>query len=254
MKTRDEKRPVYRVMLREELCLGQNTKQRNPSATRIAKIQKKLLVWYSSNDRGYPWRRKSATKYQRVIAEVLLQRTKADVVGRMFDTFIAKYPSWSQLSGASKTELEDVLRPLGLWKRRAASMAALAQVMARNRGRFPKTRDVLETLPGVGQYVCNAILMFDQGVCQPLLDVNLARVLERLFGPRKLVDIRYDPYLQRLSLQIVQHQDPTSINWAFLDLSAVVCTIRSPKCNICPLHNHCCYASKREDPMSIEGA
>ena len=83
--------------------------------------------------------------------------------------------------------------------------------------------------------------MFDQGICQPLLDVNLARVLERLFGPRKLADIRFDPYLQELSLRVVQHESPTEVNWAFLDLAAMICTIRSPKCEVCPLRKQCCF-------------
>lgn len=237
--------------LGEPLCISQATTTASPSAARIWVIQRRLLRWYSINDRGYPWRRPSATKYQRVIAEVLLQRTKADVVARMFDAFIAKYPSWRRLAEASQAELENTLRPLGLWKRRAVSMGALAEVMSLRRGRFPKARHHLEQLPAVGQYVCNAILMFDQGICQPLLDVNLARVLERLFGPRKLADIRYDSYLQELSLRIVQHKNPDKINWAFLDLAAVVCTIRSPTCGVCPLRNQCCFASLNEnDPAA----
>jgi A/G-specific adenine glycosylase len=228
----------------EPLCISHAHPSALPSAHRVSLIQRNLLRWYSNNDRGYPWRRASATKYQRVIAEVLLQRTKADVVGKMFNSFIKTYPSWKRLGEASRGELEEVLRPLGLWKRRAVSMNALASAMSLRQGRFPKERRLLEELPAVGQYVCNAILLFDQGVCRPLLDVNLARVFERLFGPRKLADIRYDPFLQAVSLRIVQHKTPSLLNWAFLDLAALVCTIRSPKCEICPLRANCCYGSK----------
>lgn len=216
---------------------------KTPTPTRVKAIQRRLLAWYSINDRRYPWRRISATKYQRVIAEVLLQRTKADVVAKMFGSFVAKYPSWRRLAEAKQSELEDTLKPLGLWRRRAQSIGGFARAMNERRGRFPKERRDLETIPAVGQYVCNAILMFDQGLCQPLLDVNLTRVLERLFGPRKLADIRYDPYLQDLAVKMVQHVDPKRINWAFLDLSALVCTIRSPRCSVCPLRNHCCFYS-----------
>lgn len=227
----------------EPLCIGNRITPDFPSPERVATIQKHLLRWYKINDRGYPWRRPSATTYQRVIAEVLLQRTKADVVAKMFAPFIAKYPSWRRLAHASEGELQETLKPLGLWKRRALSVGAFAKAMNETRGRFPKERKRLEAIPAVGQYVCNAILLFDQGICQPLLDVNLARVLERLFGPRKLADIRYDPYLQELSMRIVQHQNPARINWAFLDLAAMVCTARSPRCNICALRKHCCFAS-----------
>jgi len=65
---------------------------------------------------------------------------------------------------------------------------------------------------------------------------------ERLFEQRKLADIRYDPFLQELSLRMVEHANPAVVNWAFLDLAALVCTIRSPKCDVCPLRNHCCFA------------
>jgi A/G-specific adenine glycosylase len=203
-----------------------------------------LLAWFRENDRGYPWRRKSASKYERVIAEVLLQRTKADVVSRMFGDFIRKYPSWKILALASEQELETLLRPLGLWKRRAKSMKALAIAMASARGRYPKDRTAIESLPGVGQYICNAILLFDQGHCHPLLDVNLARVLERLFGARKLADIRFDPFLQTVSARMVEHTNPTILNWAFLDHASVICTIKSPKCEVCPLKTSCCYYSR----------
>ncbi len=213
-----------------------------PSSAKIADLQRSLLNWFGTFGRAFPWRKKRATKYQKVIAEVLLQRTKADVVGRMFPAFVAKFPSWKKLATCSESELEEILRPLGLWKRRAASLGALTQIMARRRGRYPKERDEIEQLPGVGQYICNAILMFDQGQCQPLLDVNMARVLERVFRPRSLSDIRYDPYLQSLAMNIVAHSQPSNLNWAFLDLASSICTIRSPKCPMCPLVRTCCFA------------
>ena len=199
-------RPTLKQRAKEPLCLSHSAGTLAPSPNRIRAIQRKLLRWHSANDRAFPWRKASATKFQRVIAEVLLQRTRADVVARMFGDFVAKYPSWKSLSLATRSELEEVLRPLGLWKRRAQSLTALARAMVWNHGRFPKDRKLVEGLPAVGQYVCNAILLFDQGMCQPLLDVNLSRVLERLFGPRKLADIRYDPYLQMLSLKVVEHR------------------------------------------------
>jgi A/G-specific adenine glycosylase len=66
--------------------------------------------------------------------------------------------------------------------------------------------------------------------------------LERVFGPRKLRDIRYDPYLQELARTVVQHKSPSTVNWALLDLASLVCTVRSPSCASCPLKTICCYA------------
>jgi len=76
-----------------------------------------------------------------------------------------------------------------------------------------------------------------------LLDVNMARVLERYFGPRKLVDmadIRYDPYLQTLSWQVVKTR-PVGLNWAILDLGAMICTANNLKCSSCPMASTCLF-------------
>jgi A/G-specific adenine glycosylase len=111
--------------------------------------------------------------------------------------------------------------------------------MKRRRGRFPAAREELESLPGIGQYIANAILLLCHGQPQPLLDVNMARVLERNFGPRQLVDIRYDPYLQTLANRVISSVDARRLNWAVLDLAAVVCSNGAPRCIECPLAKSC---------------
>ena len=80
--------------------------------------------------------------------------------------------------------------------------------MTRRKGRFPKDPREIGNLPGVGQYIRNAIMIFAQGKNFPLLDTNMSRVLERYFGPRMLADIRYDPYLQGLANEVVQDTVP----------------------------------------------
>ena len=153
---------------------------------------------------------------------------------RFFPEFVSNYPSWEKLSKAKRNDLRRLV-PLGLWRRRADILVALAKEMVRCRGRFSNTAEKLGLLPGVGQYIANAILLFAHRQRVPLLDVNMARVLERNFGPRKLVDIRYDPYLQSLASRVVANASPRNLNWAILDLAALVCTPRNPKCPQCPL-------------------
>ena len=111
---------------------------------------------------------------------------------------------------------------------------------ARN-GRFPKSREEIQKLPGVGQYIANSIELLCHGKAKPLLDVNMARVLERFFGPRKLADIRYDPYLQKLAHKVVDVEDPVRMNWAILDFAALVCKTRNPLCETCPVAKNCIY-------------
>ncbi|HEX5733370.1 MAG TPA: hypothetical protein VF131_11105 [Blastocatellia bacterium] len=70
----------------------------------------------------------------------------------------------------------------------------------------------------------------------------MARVLERFFGPRKLADIRYDPYLQSLAKKVVEGGNPIHLNWALLDHASLICKQGKPLCNICPLVSRCLYA------------
>ena len=79
----------------------------------------------------------------------------------------------------------------------------------------------------------------------------MARVLERFFGPRQMADIRYDPFLQHLSRAVLSDGDPRIMNWAILDLAALVCKPRNPDCPRCPLKARCRYAcSASLDPAT----
>jgi A/G-specific adenine glycosylase len=215
-----------------------------PSPNEIDWFRRRLLNWFAANRRDFPWRNSSTSNYVRILSEVLLQRTKAEVVANYLPTFIKRYPSWQALATATKKDLRNFFKPIGLWKRRATSVERLAKQMARRRGKFPNTREEIEDLPNVGQYISNAILLFCHHERQPLLDTNMARVLERFFGPRLLADIRYDPYLQSLAKGVLASEDPVAMNWAILDHAALVCKLSRPQCTACPLAARCKFAKE----------
>jgi A/G-specific adenine glycosylase len=216
-------------------------KFRLPSARQLRNFRIRILEWFNANGRQLPWRRASARKYELVLAETLLQRTRAEAIATFLPGFLKEFPSWRRLSIADPAVLQNRLRPIGLWRRRSASIQALAKEMVVRRGRFPNSRDELENLPGVGQYIANAILLFYHGFPEPLLDVNMARVLERVFGPRMLADIRRDPYLQALARRVILSRQPKELNWAILDFAAIVCLPRNPLCHDCTLASMCLH-------------
>lgn len=218
------------------------SESRQPTLTRLRTFRRNLLLWFQTKGRSFPWRREGQSKYRLVVSEVLLQRTRAGTVAGIYAKFFAAYPSWRRLAEAEADSLKECLRPLGLWRRRAIGLVALAKAVRRNRGRLPSDRSEIERLPGVGQYIANAIELVCSNTPAPLLDVNMARVLERYFGPRTMADIRYDPYLQRLAWRVVNCPESSSLNWAILDLAAEVCLPRAPKCCSCPLKAGCKYA------------
>jgi A/G-specific adenine glycosylase len=212
-----------------------------PNLSKIQWFRANILSWSDRNNRRFPWRNKSASKYQLIIAEVLLQRTKAETVSRFYPSFIKKFSSWKTLAKAKEKNLQTFLKPIGLWRQRAISIKNLSVEMAKRNGRFPKTREEIEKIPAVGQYIANAVLMFCHSQPQPLLDVNMARVLERFFGPRKLADIRYDPYLQQLARDVLPKKNFREFNWAILDFASLICRVKKPFCRKCCLSRRCRY-------------
>jgi A/G-specific adenine glycosylase len=197
------------------------------------------LEWYKNNGRKFYWRRKGLSNYQYVIAEVLLQRTRAETVANFYPNFIIEFPNWKSLADADLQRIEDYLRPIGLYKQRSVRLKNLAIEMVKRNGRLPKDRQDLESIPFMGQYIANAVELVIFNEPSPLVDVNMARVLERFFGPRKMADIRYDPYLQKLSYKVVDHVDTKQMNWSILDFAALVCKARNANHLNCPLSSQC---------------
>ncbi len=202
-------------------------------------FQKNLLDWYKQNGRTFPWRNKSATNYELIISEVFLQRTKAETVSKFLTPFFKKYPSWKQLGEATEYDLQEATKPLGLYRQRGSRLYKMAQELKRRKGRFPKQRIQVEEIPMRGQYITNTFELYVLKKKSPLLDVNMARLLERFFGERKMADIRYDPYLQTLAYRVVDVDASIELNWSILDFASLICKKRTPTCEKCPLNTKC---------------
>jgi len=214
---------------------------RLPSKHIIQAFQRKLLSWYFLHGRKFPWREIQLDPYRAIIAEILLQRTKAETVSKVYLEFLRKFPSWKSIVDTDIKQLESVLTPLGLYRQRARGLKALAEKMIDTKGILPQNRDELMQLPMMGQYLANAVELVLWNKPSPLLDVNMARLLERYFKKRKLADIRHDPYLQKLSSAVVNTPNALEMNWAVLDFAALVCKAVKPECEICILNEDCKY-------------
>jgi len=209
---------------------------------KLRKFQKKILKWYESNGRhDLPWRVENLDTYEIIIAEVLLQRTKAETIQKIYLDFLKVYPTWDAIIQKGLGALETSLIPIGLYRQRSKRLMALALEMKRREGKLPSNKEELSAIPLFGQYIANAIILQVFKEKRPLLDVNMARVLERYFGERKLADIRYDPYLQELAQLVVEHPKSKDINWAILDFASKICKSKVPLCLECLLSKDCYY-------------
>jgi len=208
---------------------------------KVSFIQTNLLKWYKTSGRRFYWRKKGLSQYQYIIAEVLLQRTKAETIAKFYPLFIIEFPNWLSLANADLKSIEIFLKPIGLYTQRALRLQNLANEMVKRNGRLPRDRKDLESIPFMGQYIANAVELVIFNEPSPLVDVNMARVIERFFGSRKMADIRYDPYLQSLAYKIVKHDKTKHINWAILDFAALICKSKSPSCEKCLLSPNCFF-------------
>lgn len=208
----------------------------------VDRLRDALLEWFEMHGRTFCWRSPTERPYVKILAEVLLQRTTAQAVTKVLPQLIDRYPDWTSLATAERKEVADIIRSLGLWRRRSEVLIELAKAV--RAGGVPESRVGLEDLPGVGQYIASAVLLACHDKRVPLLDSNMARLLERYFGPSDRVDLRYDPYLQSLAHTLVDHPRTVDINWAVLDFAADVCRPRMPRCESCPVADSCYYAAR----------
>lgn len=175
-----------------------------------------------------------------LVVEILLQQTQASRVASFIPAFFLEFPTPRSLLEVEGSELSVRIATLGLQKRRASRLKALAAAIEARDGRIPGTKEELQALPGVGPYVAAAFLSTVAGEPEAMVDVNMARFVERIYGPRELVDIRYDPHINGIATRLVRlAPSAAEFNWAVLDLAAIHCRARSPTCRTCPMLEVC---------------
>lgn len=208
-------------------------------------FQTTLLEWFAKFGRCFPWREEEATNYERIISEVLLQRTRAETVARFYADFFSRFPSWEKLMEATEDDLRQCLSPFGLNKLKAARLHKLAKQIKSRQGILPDEKDVVRELSLFGPYTANAFELLVLNKPSALLDVNMARLLERYFEPRTLKDYRFDKQLNAIAKSVTDHPRSKEINWAILDFAAMICTTKNPKCANCLLNYFCYYFNEK---------
>jgi A/G-specific adenine glycosylase len=204
----------------------------------------KLLEWYEENKRNFIWRQVK-NPYKILIAEKMLQKTVARNVATIYPKFLERYPNSLSLSRARIKSIENIIKPLGLHKRRAKEFKQLAISLVENfGGKVPDEREKLGSLYGVGDYVANSVLCFAFNKRVPIIDTNVSRIVDRVFGVAIPKDPRRDKNSWKKIEMIIPKNNFKEFNWALLDFAAKVCTAKVPECNTCPINSICSYYTK----------
>ena len=198
-----------------------------------------LLRWYGVHGRDLPWRR-TADPYHILVSEIMLQQTQVDRVVPKYHEWLQKYPSLPALAAAPVRDVARTWRPLGYNIRPRRLHTIARESVARYGGQLPSDAEALLAFKGIGQYTAGAIRSFAFGQRAAIRDTNVARVLFRVFvgrGDPKAHAMRRQ--LWALSEALVPRKRLFDFNQALMDLGAMICIARKPRCPACPMKRAC---------------
>jgi A/G-specific adenine glycosylase len=205
----------------------------------IRAFRASLLRWYSHHCRDLPWRR-SHDPYPIVVSEVMLQQTQAAAVVPYYIRWLRRFPTIRSLACATESDVLHAWQGLGYYAR-ARNLHRCAKLIVENFGGIcPSDPDELKSLPGIGRYTANAIAVFGFDQPLPLVEANTGRALARLFNIRDPIDSSSGRRkLWEASAKLVSRKSARDFQNAMMDLGSLVCTVRNPRCQVCPVKKFC---------------
>lgn len=202
-----------------------------------------IARWFRSAARPLPWREPGTTAWGVLLSEVMAQQTPVARVSPEWRKWIERWPTPADLADASQAEVLVAWGRLGYPRRALNLWRAAAVIRDEHGGVVPSTVAELEALPGVGSYTARAVLVFAMGQHHPVVDTNVRRFLARFVdgvaqprAPRVSADMRQmDEFLPDSA------PDSVVVNQGVMELGAVVCTARAPRCEECPVAGSCAW-------------
>jgi A/G-specific adenine glycosylase len=209
-------------------------------ARRIRVVQRRLLRWYTRHGRDLPWRH-TRDPYRILVSEVMLHQTQVNRVMPKYNEWLTVYPTFEALAAAPLEEVMELWRPLG-YNFRPERLHQIARLVVHELdGKLPNTFEKLVALPGIGRYTAGAILSFAFHRDAPIVDTNVRRLIQRVFGihdsPEKATIVEKEVW--RLAETLIPRRKAFIFNQALIDFGALVCTARNPVCPNCLFGDLC---------------
>ncbi|MDQ1177341.1 A/G-specific adenine glycosylase [Microbacterium sp. SORGH_AS_0421] len=201
-----------------------------------------LIAWYRDAARDLPWRRPGFGAWGTLVSEFMLQQTPVTRVIPHLEAWLERWPTPADLAASPPSEAVTQWANLGYPRRALWLHRAAVEIRDRHDGVVPRDVEALLALTGIGDYTARAVAVFAYGDRHPVVDTNTRRVLARAVegvaqpGPPHRRD------LERMDAELPHDMiDAAIVNAAAMELGAIVCTARSPKCDLCPLAAQCAW-------------
>lgn len=213
----------------------------NQTVSCVSGFREGLVNWFGMNRRSFVWRKRELSPWQVLMLEMCLHRTRAEQVERVAEKLITFGETPTDFL-ANVEILEPELDTLGLWWRIDNLVAAATHIKDELNEEVPDSRQALMSIPGVGDYIAAAVLCFAFGRPSVLIDTNTRRIASRVLGN----DTKHPDWQLRLFIHECAGGAGPDIEWnqALLDLGALICSARAPRCGKCPVRLHCAHGNE----------
>ena len=201
-----------------------------------------IVDWYASAARDLPWRRPGVDAWAVLVSEVMLQQTPVARVEPVWREWMARWPAPADLARVSPADVIRAWGKLGYPRRALRLREAAVAVVERHGGVVPDDVAELEALPGVGTYTARAVACFGYGQPQPVVDTNVRRLVARLVhGRAEAGNARTADLADITALTPSDPARAARFSVAAMELGALVCVARTPRCAVCPVRDRCAW-------------
>ena len=201
-------------------------------------FQRKLYLWYRSHFRKLPWR-DSHSPYKIWVSEVMLQQTTVQAVIPYYWEWLRVFPDIESFSRASLQKVLKTWEGLGYYQRAKNMHRASQIIMKIYKGQIPQDHDALLRLPGFGPYISSAVLSFSFDMPYPVIDANVRRILMRMMRIHEDANPQNDNILIQHLTPFLPQSNISLFNQAMMELGALVCRPKNPRCLLCPIIDFC---------------
>ncbi|MDQ4492252.1 A/G-specific adenine glycosylase [Sinomonas sp. ASV486] len=216
----------------------------------LGRLHATLVDWFAREARDLPWRAAGRTPWGVLVSEVMLQQTPVARVLPVWREWMERWPHPADLAAEPAGEAVRAWGRLGYPRRALRLHAAATVITSEHGGELPDTEEGLLALPGVGSYTAAAVASFAFGRRATVVDTNIRRVHARLVGGEALPAPTLTAAEQRRATVLLPADRAQSVAWnaATMELGAIVCTARSPRCAECPVSDACAWLAAGEPP------
>ncbi len=202
-------------------------------------LQDALLRWFARHGRDLPWRR-TYLPYHIWVSEIMLQQTQMDRVILYFNRWLDRFPDIASLTEAREQEVLLLWEGLGYYSRAKNILKTADLLCRRHGGALPEDHGALLELPGIGRYTAGAIMSLAFNLHHPIVDANVERLFARLFNLTAPVKEKHTHALiWQKAAELIPEGKARFFNQALMEMGALICLPRSPRCDACPVRNYC---------------